>query len=330
MASSSPPPPGGHVDVDEDPAARSQAGESGREGLGGRLRPAPPPVAHAPLLLGLDTEGGEHPQGPEHADDESLTGRLWGCVCGWRGTVRDVSTRPFHPRVGDGGRLRRQRLARSDRDARTELEAHLARATRPAALPAPPVPAVPGTPTPESVRPSPMVGTITEPGRDRPRGSRRRLTLPRTPATSDPAPTPATAGPTPAGERTPAASITEEAQDPTAGATAGADSGGVTYLSAAGEGPRWAASLASSEADDAVPGARDEALAAAAERARAARDELHAAAAALNTLVARAREHGASWRSIARATGVPHREAATRWGDRTDGPSLGGEGEPRR
>ena len=57
MASSSPPPSGRHADVDEEPAVTAQTGEPGREGRGGRLRPAPPPVAHAPLMLGIDTEG---------------------------------------------------------------------------------------------------------------------------------------------------------------------------------------------------------------------------------------------------------------------------------
>ncbi|WP_018333413.1 hypothetical protein [Actinomycetospora chiangmaiensis] len=35
-----------------------------------------------------------------------------------------------------------------------------------------------------------------------------------------------------------------------------------------------------------------------------------------------AREAGASWRTVARRTGVSHREAAARWGDPSGGPSL--------
>lgn len=322
MASSTPPPSGRHVDsdVDEDPAAPAPAGEHGREERGGRLRPAPPPVAHAPLLLGVDLEGVEHPQGPEHADDESLTGRVWGCVCGFRGTVRDVSTRPFHPRVGDGGRLRRQRLARSDRDARTELDAHLTTATRFAAPPEPPDQATAATPATGSTHSSPAGNPVAGTGRDRPRSSRRRLTLPRHPAGSEAAPVP-TGSPMPESEPTTAASATDVSLEPTPGATAGPVPRAVTYLSARIE-PARAALLAPLETGSATSEPRDEALRAAAERARAASNELQAADAALDALVARAREEGASWRSIAKATGVPHREAAARWGDPDDGSAL--------
>ena len=54
----------------------------------------------------------------------------------------------------------------------------------------------------------------------------------------------------------------------------------------------------------------------------AARAELAAAETALDAAVAAARADGASWRTIARATGVPHREAAARWGPESAGPSL--------
>ena len=43
---------------------------------------------------------------------------------------------------------------------------------------------------------------------------------------------------------------------------------------------------------------------------------------ALAHAVNAAREAGASWRTVARHTGVPHREAAARWGDPAGGPSL--------
>ena len=317
MASSSPPPSGRHVDVNEDPAVPDPVGEPGREGRGGRLRPAPPPVAHAPLLLGIDARGGEHPQGPEHADDESLTGRMWGCVCGWRGTVRDVSTRPFHPRVGDGGRLRRQRLARSDRDVRTEFESHLARAARPAAPLTLPDFATQATPAAGSTSLSPAAGPVAGPGRDRPRGPRRRLTLPRTPAGSTR--TGADGRPC-AGARTDSTGLRDRGGPGGGGRQVirRAPSRG-SHLPVGVGGAAEAASLAPLGPDDA---ARNEALAAAGDRARAARDELEAADAALDALVARAREEGIGLRSIARVTGVPHREAAARWGDPDDGSSL--------
>ena len=323
MASNSPPPSGRHDDVDEDPAVPAPAGEAGREGRGGRLRPAPPPMAHAPLLLGFDPEGGEHPQGPEHADDETLTGRAWGCGCGWRGAVRDVSTRPFHPRVGDGGGLRRQRLARSDRDSRAELEFHLAGVARPSSLTAPPAAPTATTDGPDM---GPVLGPATGPeaipGRGRPRGLRRRLTLPRTPATAEPARTP-TAAAAAERERTPLASAAATAPEQAPNSSSGGPhAGDVPCIPPLIVGRGAAVSVPSLATHDMTPSARDEALAAAADRARVAREELEAADASLDAVVARARREGTSWRSIARATGVPHRAASARWGANDDVSTL--------
>ena len=306
MASSSPPPSGEHADVDENSAVAARAGESGREGRGGRLRPAPPPVAHAPLLLGIDPGGGEHPQGPEHADEESLTARVWGCVCGWRGTLRDVSTRPFHPRVGDGGRLRRQRLTRSDRDARVELETHLTHAIRPVRPieVGDPIPVASDTPPASSNTP------LTAAGRGRPRGLRRRLTSPPT-GSEDASPTPSSLSALAPWEHRPSHAV-----DAASGAVAHERDPTNPWPedpqpSAAREGapPRPV------DARDAALSVSNEALEAAAARVRVAREELDAAEAALSAVVTQSRGQGLSWRAIGRAAGVAHREAAARWGE---------------
>ena len=307
------------------PAAPRSPRAAGR-GERGRLRPPPPAEVHAPLLLGLDAEGVEHPQGPEDPDDESLVGRCWGCACGWRGTVRDVATRHFRPQVGDGGGLRRRRLARADRDARSELEHHLA-ATTPLPM-ASSIPAV-------AAAVSPRGASADATGRAR--GPRRRLTLPRTTPPDSDASTPA---PPPAGDATsieppPAAHLPAEepaikpgpqpptepdqttdralttAADAEPQPAAGGRTGGVLDETAT---PAPAAAAGA--------GADQGALAAAATRAAAARAELAAAETALNAAVAAARADGASWRTIARATGVPHREAAARWDPESAGPSL--------
>ena len=300
----------------------------------GRLRPPPAP-AHAPLLLGLDAAGGEHPQGPDDPDDQALVGRCWGCVCGWRGRVRDVATRHFRPQVGDGGGLRRRRLARADRDTRGELENHLA-ATAP-----PPLASTP----PAVAAASPRVPGGEATGRAR--GPRRRLTLPRTttldgdpliPAPA-PAPTPAderggieTPGPAPAPAtepealplpQPPAAPIRDTSSAPT---TAGAEpppdpddrNGGGHLDQPTTPAPARAAAPGSGSGEDTLTAN----LTSAATRARAARADLDAAETALDAAVAAARADGASWRTIARATGIPHRDAAARWDPEGAGPSL--------
>lgn len=306
--------PAGGAPADGGAAARNpKAGE--RPG-GPRLQP-PPPEQHAPQLLGIDAAGAEHPQGFGEPDDESLIGRVWGCVCGWRGQPRDVTTRQFHPQVGDGGSLRRRRLARADRDARPELEAHLA-AARPAAAPSA---AAPPAPPPQRER-------------ERFRASsppRRRLTLPRVP--DNPAP----ASITPTSETSTGSGAGLEAQAWAQGAedvrAPDADHYRTDLRAARKADPAAAApGEPAAFSPDGGPDPRDrapaergavaDALSAAAAQTRQARDELAVAEQALDAAVAAARRDGASWRSIGRATGIPHRAAAARWGPPRAGPSL--------
>jgi hypothetical protein len=304
-------PGGGAPRAGEEPPARSRA----------RLRPPPPTRVHAPLLLGLDPDGGEHPQGPEAPDDERLVGRCWGCGCGWRGSVRDIATRHFRPQVGDGGGLRRKRLARADRDARAELDAHLASTAAPAA---------PATEAAAALRD--RTGEAGEGAQGR-KLRRRRLTLPRTTpdGLSTPAAAPATATSTGAAPNLshPPAAVPDNAPEcPAPPAEPTAEPGtapGLVELEApqSGEGALAAAEPPAAGAPTPpARGAGEDALAAAATRAQQARGELHAAEAALEAAVAAAREDGASWRTIARATGVPHREAAARWGQDPAAASL--------
>ncbi len=304
-------------------------------------------MVHAPLLLGLDPAGAEHPQGPGDPDDEDLTGRVWGCTCGWRGTARDITARHFRPRVGDGGGLRRQRLARADRDARGELEAHLAAST-PEPDPAPPAGAarslVPAPPRAARAadRGDPRLVTAA------PRVRRRRLTLPRPSpgAADDHAPTP-TPDPGPGSGRPPENPDPAPAvppPSPSAPATAETSAPGPPATSdqarprAAGAalpaeqqdhaeredhgGEDSTTGAASATAGPTGPDAAERILAAAADRTRAAREELAAAEHALEAAVTAAREQGASWRTIARLTGIPHREAAARFGEGAGGSSL--------
>ncbi len=359
-AAPAPPPPGGR----DTPPAGQPGGQSGAgsRAPGSRLRPPPPEQWHTPLLLGLDEAGAEHPQGPGDPDDETLIARRWGCSCGWRGTRREVTARHFHPRVGDGGRLRRQRLARSDREHRGELDAHLAAIT-----PATPVPTAAGPGTPPPGPGAPTTATADGAG-DPPIGPpprRRRLTLPREP---DPAGAPRAGGwprspeppepPAPRGltERASAAAVTSPLPAPPAagsgpgdpahptepagaesdargGATDGADAMMAAGSSAPEHTPAGQTRLEETPTEQ-TPGAvgagsrgdegGDE-LAAAARRVRRARDELDAAERALDAAVQAARAGGASWRAIARATGIAHRTAAARWGPATGGPTLSSE-----
>ena len=296
-----------------------------------RLRATPLAVTHAPLLLGLDTAGTEHPLGPDDPDDESLVGRCWGCACGWRGSVRDVATRHFRPQVGDGGGLRRRRLARADRDARGELEAHLADVT--ATVPRPEPPPAPGTATrpapPAAATAGDRTGEIGDGAHGRTR-RRRRLTLPRTTSDADPS-TPAGATSTaaaPSPSDPPAAP--DDAPELRAAPTDPvAEPGTAPEVADPEATPSGGEALDPAEPPTAGPptpparGAGADALAAAATRVQRARAELHAAETELEAAVAAARAAGVSWRTIARATGVPHREAATRWSEQDSArPSL--------
>ncbi len=313
-----------------DPGSPEKPGKP-RPGERGRLRPPPAPT-HAPLLLGIDPAGREHPQSPADPDDESLVGRCWGCVCGWRGPVRDVATRHFHPRVGDGGGLRRRRLARADRDARAELEHHLAAAT--ATPPAPAAPTAPVATATGSTSTAPAA-----PNGAAPRRRRRRLTLPRTiseldppdatsepeqaaePHRDEPPRPPLRPAPEPLPTAPPGPPSVEEAADASRPAPDVTDPDPEP-------GPDLTGGRARDRAHEPFPtgtpsaGVGEDELAAAAERARSARAELAAAESALDAVVAAARAAGASWRTIARATGVPHRDAAARWDPAGAGPSL--------
>lgn len=284
---------------------------------GRRLQPSGPALEHAPLLLGLDSAGGEHPQGGEHPDDEDLVGRVWGCVCGWRGAVRDVSTRPFHPRVGDGGGLRRQRLARSDRDTRGELEDHLARSAPAAADPADAVsPDVPTSIAATSVDSAAPHGPVS----GRPRGRRRRLTVPRDAPLGVPAVTASSA----AHEQVDGLED-RASSEPTVDPRGPEHSNAAPFSPATSELYDSLTHLAPAAADhDAEAGEPNSVglLANAVARAAAARRELAEAESILDDAVAAAREDGLSWRTVGRATGVGHREAAARWGPPGRGPSL--------
>lgn len=309
--------PAGALGAGRSGGTSGAAGAPGAPGRGSRLLPSGPALEHGPLLLGLDDDGGEHPQGADYEDDESLVGRMWGCGCGWRGTVRDITGRHFHPRVGDGGGLRRKRLARNDRDSRDELETHLVRSS---AAPADP-PTLPRAVPRPSAAPTTASHLPTGPAEDgpRPRGRRRRLTVPRdTPLAIPPlfdvpsapeineAEAPSENGP----------SVELAVAEPTNPNTAQSspDSGGVSTPPSR---------LAPAPAEDGS-GERGsvERLTEAATRAEAARVELVAADAALNAAVAAAREDGLSWRTVGRATGIGYREAAARWGPPGGGPSL--------
>ncbi|MCD2191571.1 hypothetical protein [Actinomycetospora soli] len=306
-------------------AARPDAayGAGGATARGRRLLPSSPDLEHAPLLLGLDAAGGEHPQGPGYEDDEDLVGRMWGCVCGWRGTVRDISTRPFHPRVGDGGGLRRQRLARSDRDTRAELEDHLARSTPAPADPADAISpdvtsSIPATSV-EDAAPQPLAS-------GRPRGRRRRLTVPRDIPLAVPAVTvlPAAHDQVDGSEHH-APSEDHATSEPTVdpsepdGSEAAPSSRGTSEPN---DSLTHLKSAAGAHDGDAGEPSSVDLLEHAVARAEAARCEHAEAESALDGAVAAARKNGLSWRTIGRATGVGHREAAARWGPPGGGPSL--------
>jgi hypothetical protein len=261
--------------------------------------------------------------------------------------VRDVATRHFRPRVGDGGGLRRKRLARADRDARPELDAHLD-AHLETATAAPPS----GSPGQAAAALPPRAPA----GPERSRGLRRRLTLPRTSPVGDiplgdiplgersapgsapaaqPHPVqphpgethPADPAPSPAQPPAPRPGDEQEHRAPAIGPTG--DSTTETAVAdleqhtAGGPDPDPARPPAPATArTPPACGPGGDALAAAATRAQTARAELTAAETALDAAVAAARADGASWRTIARATGVAHRDAAARWGDDSAGPSL--------
>jgi hypothetical protein len=290
---------------------------------GSRLRPpAPNAQPHAPRLLGIDPAGAEHPAGPGDPDDESLVGRCWGCVCGWRGRRRDITARHFHPQVGDGGSLRRRRLARADRDARPELEAHLAGARAPQHPAAGPAGTDPGGPADGRGDPDPSIDAATADAErlHAPRPPRRRLTLPRAapndPTTGNPS-SDAVAAPPVVGPHSPprAAHVAPET-----------GSGTVEHAGRAENDLVAAAAPPPLDPPEDLAGAgrrtADDPLSAVSARVRRARDELAAAEQALDAAVAAARRDGASWRSIGRATGLPHRRAAARWGPPSSGPSL--------
>lgn len=253
---------------------------------------------HCASVVSWDGLGVEIASG-EGTVTDAVAARAWCCSCGWRGAVRPVDDRFYRPPGDVDGRLRTARVRRSDRTAHAAW-AHHRLAVSEDDAPAAQTPVhgdgVDGVPVASAAPEDGDRGAVDRRGRrpevDAPaRGSggadapgpvvsaraeraRLRHPQPSVPATRQPS----TASRGGAGEPPPPRAV-----DPTA-ATPGAEG--------------------TSHAADITRGAA---------RVDRAHREMSAADTDLRDAVRRARAGGLSWRAIAIAAGVDHRDARERW-----------------